>query len=202
MQSGDLHTGRRRRSNLTNPPNIVFKQRAWLSDTDADVLVKFYRNKLISGDFSWAQYVPAVGKFGDIIKFLKDHYGDYQKLTAGGDLLAVSILMGSFGLKPDGLLANDVKDLVPTGSLLYGDSFFAGLVSVAKDYGAYLDTVRSDASGHGNRQRMLLAIYEVSMCVHTSLCDNPTLGPDPARTSCSHCRAPRMTPRSTAILPP
>ena len=166
------------KSNLTMMPNIVFKQRAWLSDTDADALVKFYRNKLISDDFSWLQYLPA-GKFGGLIKFLKDHYGDYQKLTAGGDLLAVSILMGSFGLKPDGLLANDVKDLVPTGTGLYGDSFYAGLVSVAKDYGAYLDTVPSNASGHGNRQRMLLAIYEVSMCVHTSLCDNPTLGTDP-----------------------
>ena len=165
-------------TNLTLRPNIVFKQRAWLSDKDAQALVDFYRHKLISDDFSWLEYLPA-GKAGGLIKFLKDHYGDYQKLSAGSDLLAVSILMGNLDLKPEGLLANTAGGLIPHGSLLYGDSFFAAMVGVAKDYGAFLESVPSNYSGRGKRQRMAFAIYELSMCVHTRACNNPEIGAAP-----------------------
>ena len=61
-----------------------------------------------------------------MIKFLKDHYGDYQKLSAGSDLLAVSILMGN--LRPEARGAARKRRPAASsrmGSLLYGDSFFA-----------------------------------------------------------------------------
>jgi hypothetical protein len=166
------------KSNLTLLPNIVLKKRAWLTDAAAHALVDFYRNKLISDDLSWLQYLPA-SKYGGILKWLADHYGDYQKISAGSDLLAVTILMGSFDLTPEGLLANTVGGLIPHGRALYGDSFFAAMVTLAKDYGAFLESVPSNYSGHGKTQRMAFAMYEVSMCVHTRACNNPELGAAP-----------------------
>jgi hypothetical protein len=86
------------------------------------------------------------------------------------------MLMSRLGVKPEGLVSQQLSDLIPTASLLAGDTFLPALERTAKSYGLRIHALVGD---NGRAQRMRITIYEVSFCNAFAACGTPSIGAQP-----------------------